>query len=278
MGKMSAISQFVPGTQARASRLFGKSLRKKAKGADAVLWVEYVDGDVKLKRAKWDGEINGWVTKQGKRFFPRGKGGDPKRINGVPIVQCHASDAGVVSTEAAMATGALEEGLVAPLDHRGRVLGPIPEGRTDQDPEAVQQEVDAAIENGELNVDAPENGDAPDGDAAADGGTVQPADYLVLYDGVEFRLGDAVDYDPFPVREEDARQAAEWFELAGRDDRSYLRYVAYGAVGSFLIVLGLIGFVWLLGEIGSGDSTGVSLSIGIDSAKLFASIMAATLG
>jgi|APHM01.1.fsa_nt_gi hypothetical protein len=161
MGKMSAISQFVPGTQARASRLFGKSLRKKAKGADAVLWVEYVDGDVKLKRAKWDGEINGWVTKQGKRFFPRGKGGDPKRINGVPIVQCHASDAGVVSTEAAMATGALEEGLVAPLDHRGRVLGPIPEGRTDQDPEAVQQEVDAAIENGELNVDAPENGDSP---------------------------------------------------------------------------------------------------------------------
>lgn len=273
MSKLSAIGQFVPGTQSRADRLFKKSLRKKGKQGDAVLWVEYTDGDVRLKPAQWDGEINGWVTPEGKRFFPRGKGGDPKRINGVPIVQCHASDAGVISSEAALATGALEEGLVAPVDHQGQVLGPIRKGATDQDPDAVQDEVNAAVENGELDVSpADANGDES---AATDGGRVKPADYLVLYDGVEFRLGDAVDYDPFPVREEDARQAAEWFELAGRDDRSYLRYVAYGAVGAFLIVLGLLGFIWLLGEIGGGGSgsPGISLSLSIDTARLLASIV-----
>jgi hypothetical protein len=273
-GKLNAIGQFVPGTQARADRLFNKSLAKRAKGADALLWIEYPDGDVRIKRATWDREINGWVSESGKRFYPRGKGGDPKRIGGVPIVQCHASDAGVISSEAALTAGALESGLVAPIDHHGQVLNPIRGDRTDQDAEAVQGEVDRAIENGEVEIDA-DNAPSENGETAADGGRVEPADYLVLYDGVEFRLGDAVDYDPFPVREEDARQAAEWFELAGRDDRSLLKYVAYGAVGAFVIVLGLLGFIWLLGEIGSGSSTGVSLWT--DTTRLLVRMMA-TLG
>jgi len=266
MAGLSTLGQFIPGTQARARRLFNKSLAKQAKKADALCWVEYPDGDVRLKPATWNKEINAWVTSNGKRFFPRGKGGDPKRINGVPVVQCHASDAGVISTEAAVAAGAIDEGLVAPVDQQGTVV--MRDGSRDRD--AVQRAVDDRLENGASPTTQVTQ---PAGAAATDGGQTEIAGYVPIFDGVEFRLGDAVDYDPFPVREEDARQAAEWFELAGRDDRSYLKYVGYGAVGAFVIVLGLLGFIWLLGEVGGGESTGITLSIGIDTAKLFASII-----
>lgn len=256
---MSKIAQFIPGTQSRAQRLFQKALAKRAKKADCLLWVEYPDGDVRIKRAVWNSEINCWETDSGQRWFPRGEGGDPKRINGVPIVQVHASDAGIVSTESSLMAGSVEQGLVAAVDKHGQLINREAQRRRDADPEAVEK-----VANEELGQDPPDPDASPgtNGHAVADGGE-QPeiADIVPLYEGIEFALSDAVKYDPFPVREEDARQAAEWYEIAGRDDRSLLKYVGMGAVGAVLIILGVLGFIWLLGEIGSGESTGVSLLI-----------------
>lgn len=271
MAGIKSIAQFIPGTQSRADRLLKKSLRKRAKGADTLVWVEYPDGDVRLKRANWDGELNAWETEGGKRFYPRGKGGDPKMLGGAPIIQCHAEDAGVISSEAALISSQLEEGLVAPVDAEGRVLGPASNGDGSH---AQQHLAQAAREqaDGERSIDwnqfADEEGVDPDDLAATDGGRVPVADYVPLYDGVEFALSDAVWWDPFPVREEDARQAAEWHEMAGRDEHNLVRYILYGAVGATVIIGAMIGFIWLLGQVGSGDDTGITLTIA--AASLFA--------
>jgi hypothetical protein len=260
MGALNALAQYIPLTQSRADRLFKKSLQKRAKGADTLVWLEFPDGDVKLKKALWNDELNCWELESGHRFYPRGRGGDPKRLGGVPVIQCHAEDAGIVSTEAALVGGAVEQGLVAPVTESGQVLGPSRTAHGAVDIDAVQDAV-----NDELGIDAePAVGPAANGEsaqAATDGGQVEIADYVPLYDGVEFGLRDAVDYDPFPVREEDARQAAEWYEMAGLDDRSFLKYVLYGAAGACLILFAFVGLIWLLGQIGGGDSTGITLTV-----------------
>lgn len=251
------LAGFIPGTQARADRLFKKSLARRASKGDVLLWIEYPDGDVKIKPGMWNEEINCWETAGGQRWFPRGKGGDPKRVGSVPVVQVHTSDAGIVSTDSTLMAGAVTQGLVAALAPDGTLLNRRSVKATGADAAAAEE-----LANAELDQEPPDSGAMTNGKTATDGGAVQePADYVPLYDGVEFALSDAVEYDPFPVREEDARQAAEWYEIAGRDDKGLLKYVGMGAVAAVLIILGVLGFIWLLGEIGSGDSTGVSLML-----------------
>lgn len=254
---MKAIKQWIPFTDARRERLYNQSLAKLASDADGLCLLEWPDKQMTMHKAAWNSEINGWELDNGKRVFPRGKGGDPKQYNGVPVIQAHSEEAGVVSTEAAITAGAMEDGQVMPVD---------PEGRP----------VDGA-ESGAVSMD-----DMPDepGEAVADGGQ-QVADYVPDYpvkglewDAVEYSLAEAVLYDPFPVREDDARQAAEWAELSGQDQSQVLRYVAYGAAGAFAIVLGFIIIIWLLGQIGGGD-TGITLSIAPVSAAAAAAVTAA---
>jgi hypothetical protein len=263
---IKSIAQYIPGTQSRADRLLRASLARRASKGDVLLWIEYPDGDVKLKPAVWNSEISCWESAGGQRWFPRGKGGDPKRVGSTPVVQVHASDAGVISTESTLIGGAVEQGLVAPVDKYGNLLNRQAHDRRGRDPDAIQDLVDEELDDERAaSAEVKEPVDAKQ--AATDGGGQRAvADYVPLYDGIEFALSDAVEYDPFPVREDDARQAAEWYEIAGRDDKSLLKYVGMGAVGAFLLVLGLLGFIWLLGEVGGGDSTGVSLMI--DSLRL----------
>lgn len=243
---LTAVAQFIPMTQSRAERLLRKSLQKRGKKADVMAWLEYPDGDVRLKRANWDSKTSSWELENGMRFFPRGQGGDPKMVKGVPMIQLHTEDAGPISTESALISGAMTEGKVTPLGPDGEPIGPATNGGR-QSMSGVAQAQDV------MEFD--------NANAATDGGYTQIEDYRPHYGGVEFTLSDAVKYDPFPVREEDARQAAEWHEMAGRDDRSFLKFVAMGAIGAFLLIAGVLGLIWLMGEISSDEGTGIKLMV-----------------
>ncbi|AXR80707.1 hypothetical protein [Natrarchaeobaculum sulfurireducens] len=226
------ITQYVPFTDARRERMFRVGLHKLADGCDALVLMEWPDKQATLHQAIWNSEIAGWELDNGKRIFPRGKGGDPKNYAGVDIVYAHSEAAGPVSTEASLIAGAEEQDLYKEVDENG-------------DP--VQQGV------------------------AADGG--QPAevddhvpDFPVKgleWDAVEFNLGDAVEYDPFPVREDDARQAAEWAELSAKDEGQALKYVAYGALGVVLIVAFFVILLWALNAVSSGDGGAIPMMTGV---------------
>lgn len=277
-----SVKAYVPFTAERRKRKLQKSLRKVASGSDALAQMEWSDGNVTLHHAYWNQDINGWELDNGKRIFPRGKGGDPKRLFGVPVIQCHSEETGPVSTEAALIAGSLEQGEVMPVDQEGRPLEQprhSPEvdgspGQPSQQPETETDPLDGQTLSetdgaSTLNDLFGESGDGDDDDMAADGGRAV-ADFApdfpspgLTWDGVEYSLADAVLYDPFPVREDDARQAAEWAELSGRDPGEKLKYAAYGALGLLGVITFLILVIWLLGQIGGGD-TGISIMLGAE--------------
>jgi hypothetical protein len=247
---MPIIRQYVPFTTARRQRLFNIGLQNLANDADALCQMEWQDGKETLHKAEWDQDLEGWeLVDVDKRVLPRGRGGDPKLLYGVPVIRAYSEEAAPISTEAALLARALEEEEYVEADEDGHPTEPV-----------------ARDEPGEDVVDA------TDPDAVADGGTLTSARSTAnrvpnfpaagqTWDAVEYSLRDAAEYDPNPVNEADARKAAEWAELSAWDSSEILRYIMYGAGGAVGILALFVILIWFLGQIGDG-STGIQLTTG----------------
>ena len=201
------MKEYIPFTEARQRRLFSLGLHKLAEKGDVLCQLEWPDKNTTLHAAVWDRELDGWILDNGRRVLPRGKGGEPITLGGVPFIRAHSEELGPVSTEACLLA--------------------------------------RAEETGEYDVVE------PDGDAeavAADGGFVdhRPSFDVEGWDAVEYTLADAVQYDPYPVREEDARAAAEWAELKASKEFNPAKWAGYGAAGMLVSIAVMVFLFWLL--------------------------------
>ena len=232
--------------------MFGIGLRKLAGKGDGVVLLEWQDGTVTPETLSWNSEVDAWeIPRLDKRIFPRGKGGDPKRLMGADVVYAYADVPAPVSTETAILGRALNEEQTVETDANGQPTEPV-----------------ASDEPGEDVADPSDPGAVADGGQAVKFSSNNPAvnetpNYPVkglTWDAIEISLRDAVEYDPYPADESDARKAAEWAELSARDQGKMLRYLAYGfgAAAGFVVLLMVV--IWLLGQIGDG-STGIQLTL-----------------
>jgi hypothetical protein len=246
---MPIIRQYVPFTTARRQRLFALGLDGLASDADALCQMEWQDGKETLHKAEWDEEHEGWeLIDVDKRVLPRGRGGDPKLLYGVPVIRAYSEEAGPISTEAALLGRSQEmnEYVEADADgHPTETVGPEQPGDTVDhiDPNAIS-------DGGAITSLKPTTNRVPNFPAKGQ-----------TWDAVEYSLRDAAEYDPNPVNEADARKAAEWAELSAWDSGEMLRHIMYGAAGVVGIVAFFVVLLWFLGQIGDG-STGIKLSIG----------------
>jgi len=264
MGIKTAVLSKIPGTETRRQVLLSKIFEKKLGDAEAIAMMEWPDGQVTFHQAFWDRESGGWHLDNDKMVYPKGKGGDPKSLNGVPLIQCHSEEMGVVSTEASLLAGAVDRGDILPIDDDGRPLAE-PETGTSASPGADGDAGDSVtgkpVADGGVTAEM-RNESVVDGSAKLTG---QEADAVpdmpvegLTWDAVEYSLTDAVEFDPNPVREEDARQAAEWAELSGRDRSKDFKLAMYGAAAATIIILALLGLNWLAGEV-SDEGTGLTV-------------------
>jgi hypothetical protein len=149
------VKSFIPGTAKYSEKHHVKYLRKKASGHDALLLVEWDDGQLTELAADLHPEMDGWYeATNGLYFAPAGEGTDPVQYYGVPVVRCHAQIACPFSTEACLA---------ADMDEAGEFHYNI-----DDQSVTTRQVVEVEMQ-GAGDAPSPESGNGHDG-AAADGG------------------------------------------------------------------------------------------------------------
>lgn len=264
-----SLKTYIPFTAARQRYKIQKNLQKYykrfAKQADALGEVEYPDGKVVYVPIEWDGEMDRWKTPNGKHFFPRGKGGGPKMLAGqIPLVRLFSTEAAPISTEAAIIAGAEETDNTVPVDEAGNELE-AEEGEADpwqpvegNDGPGVGSDPDPvpATDGGAVPGALSGGGPGPTPNAAVE--QVEEADRKVDYpvDGIEFELSDAAEYDPNPVTQETVQAAVDHARRAGSNQAKLLKMIGYGAAAGVGIVLLVLGFVWLLNQIGGGSEGG----------------------
>lgn len=223
-----SIVAYIPFTQARRQRLMKESWQAYAAGHDGLAMVEWPDGSKSPKPVEWDDELNALVTDDGKRFFVRGRGGEPRQLFGIPVWDVNAENLGVVSTEAA---------LLSDREHYDEV----------QEGTAAEIDLESNGSGGEL---------ATDGGQADVSGAVYNLNPPREFDGEAFSVSLPADYAPFPASQTDAEQAVTQAEQAQNDDSTNLTWLLIGAglaLGSVLLYL-VIQF--LMAEVGGGGGNG----------------------
>lgn len=245
--------QFIPGTAKYSVKHHQKYLRKKARGHDMLVLVEWSDGKLTELGGDIRPEMDGYIELTNGLFLaPVGEGVDPVDYYGVPTVRAHAQIACPFSTTACLQAEFDEAGEFEYVDDEN--------SRTRQ---VVNVEVDQA-------PDASANGH-DDGTAATDGGTgevkreydIRPPSGAV---GHTFGLDEAKQRAPYPVSPNDIRRAVEFGKESERDAGEVLRAALYGAgaiVGT-LVVLGLLYIIGsaVLGGGGGGDGGGSGTVLG----------------
>lgn len=230
------IKAYVRGTAEWHERRLQKSFPALAAKGDILCYIEYPDGVATLEPANWDVEQEKYVTvRSDLEILVRGEGSNPKSLWGVPVLKVYAPNAAAISTEAAITADRLEHGDYVDVDENGEPIEPV--------------------------------GPADNGDrvAVADGGTTEVADRvfsLIPPDGSQaqaFSLKEASDYDPNPVTEQDLKRAVEFTEIGDNQMNNRLRDGLIGAGAATGLILGIIFFFWLLGQIGGGEGTTIGI-------------------
>ena len=235
-----SIKQYIPTTKARQERLFAMGLQKQLGSHEALLQVEWPDGSETFQPADWHKETSSWLTPGGARWYKKGRGGESHNLLGVPVVHVSAENAGVVSAQSAK-IAAREENLEY-CDADGRPLEVV--------------ETDATGEP--AKVEYADSGEPYQ--VAADGGEIDLYYDLSVVGGEVINRSEAGLYDPFPVSRQEADQAVEFAKTAANDlERSAaIKYIAVG----FGLAMLMLGFMWLLGQIGGGGGDG-GVSVGL---------------
>jgi hypothetical protein len=236
-----SLTAYIPFTDARRLRLMRRGWQHLAAGHDGLALVEWEDGSKTPKPVDWNSELSCLETDDGKRYFARGRGGDPKMLLGVPVWDVNAAQLGVVATEAS---------LLADREEYGEVY----EG------DAATAQLDA-WEQGAGNGAADGDGGGVDGEpeAVADGGFASPDSaegslYNLnpprAFDGEAVSIALPMEYDPFPASQRDAEQAVTAAKQAAADTGEKLIWLALGA-GIAAGMWALMTIVpWLMRQIG----------------------------
>jgi hypothetical protein len=257
------LKAFIPGTAAYSQKHHVKYLRKKARGHDVLLLVEWEDGTLTEIGADVHPELDGWYKATNGLFFaPAGEGAEPVDYYGVPVIRCHSQIACPFSTEACLA---------ADFDEAGQFEY---EGPTDDDGRLTQTsrvvEVDMAAEPDDARggvASLLNDGGTDSGEAATDGG----ADVVRSYDmrppggavGHTFSLTQAKQRAPNAISANMLRRAFEYGKEKARQENEFARGLLYGALGVLgvvvtLIVLYIAGTA-ILGGGGGGGGGGATL-------------------
>lgn len=251
------LKSFIPGTAARARKGHIKYLRKKARGYDVLLLVEWDDNKLTEMPANLDPQKDGWFeAANGLYFVPAGEGVDPVSYHGVDVVRVHASIACPIST-----TAALQAELENDGDYKVRTNG---SGQTKE----VIKYKDPGKTNGHGPTVETPDGPGAEGDngVAADGGVdvnegkrynLRPPSPAV---GFAFGLDEVKQRAPNAISGDMIRRAVEYGKESERADvGGPLRYFLLGlgvAIG-LVVLLGILGAVVLnLTGGGGGGSSG----------------------
>jgi len=263
--------EYIPGTQARRDRLFKQILAKEVGDCDGLAIVEWEDGSVTLKPVIWESDLSMIMDPEtNDMWFARGRGGEPKDFNGLPIWYVFAGNAGVISTESCLIADAERWDDVVDVGDGDRVPDELFElGIHDPNGDRYhgQDETDGSVSMDSGQV-GPQVGN---GKTVADRGTADVGDNAAIYDlrppeqfdGVAIDVRDADDFDPFPVTREDAKAAAEWFERSVDDGTdTWMKGFLVGLVVAVVLAAIFLGGPWLAGQIasGSGSSAGETLN------------------
>lgn len=264
---MDAIKRFVPGTAPYSQKHHVKYLRKKARGHDALLLVEWEDGQLTELGGDLHPEMDGWYRATNDLFFaPAGEGAEPVDYYGVPVIRCHAQIACPFSTEACLAADYDEAGAF-------EYYGDPDSGTTEQVVEVEMHGADATTETAETM--AP--GDAPvatngASERATDGG-VEAAEPVRTYDlrppagavGHTFSLTQAKQRAPNAISANMLRRAFEYGKEKAREDGLYRTGLLHGAGGVIAVVI-ILAVIYIAASAilgGGGGDGGSTQTLGL---------------
>lgn len=229
---------FVPGTAAYSEKHFVKYLRKKARGHDVLLLIEWADGQLTEMPADYHADKDGWYkTPPGLMFANVGEGVDPVSFHGVPTVRCHAEIACPISTTAAIQAEYEEAGEFDIVSDNGKTQKVV--------------QFTPADENG--------NGHS-NGEAVADGGGYNRREYDIRPPapavGHAFGLEEVKQRAPNPVSPNMIRRAYEFGKQKARDQGRVLKIAGIALGVGLALALTVMGFIWLLNQLGSSGGGG----------------------
>lgn len=242
-----SLKRFIPGTAERIAGKHAAYLRRKVRGHDVLLLVEWDDGQLTELAADYHPEQDGWFeATNGLVFAAVGEGTDTVDYYGVPTVRCHAQIACPISTTAALQAEhdeADEWQYETDADSTERVV----KVDTDADPTADR-------------TGDPGNGH---GDAATDGGQSVTRTYDIRPPagavGHTFSLDQVRQRAPYPVTPNMIRRAVEHGKESERSTGEAIRYVLIGfAMAVALGVIGAVVYISGASILGGGGSTGGS--------------------
>ncbi|MFY4814530.1 hypothetical protein ACOJIV_17805 [Haloarcula sp. AONF1] len=230
------VKSFIPGTAEYSEKHFVKYLHKKARGHDVMLLIEWDDNKITEMPADYHADKDGWyVTPPGLMFANVGEGVDPVSFHGVQTIRCHAGIACPISTTAAIQSEYEEAGeFEVVADENGHSKKVI--------------EITPAEENGHGN-----------GEAVADGGAtrreynIRPPAPAV---GHAFGLEEVKQRAPNPVNPNMIRRAYEFGKQKARDQGRVLRIAAIALGLGLALALIVMGFIWLLNQLGTSGGGG----------------------
>lgn len=266
------VREYIPGTQARRDRLFQTIIAKEVGDRDGIAFVEWEDGSVTMKPVVWESDLSAIVDPDsGDMWFARGRGGESKNFQGVPVWYVYAGNAGVISNEACLIADQERWNEVIDVGAGDRVPDELFElGLHDPNGGRFhgQDDVDGSVsmEDGPDSL-APQAGNGQ-ARVEADGGMVDVGENAAIYDlrppegydGVAIDVRDADDFDPFPTTREDAKAAAEWFERSVDDGTdTWMKGFIVGIVVSVILAAIFLGGPWLATQIAGGSGGGSSL-------------------
>lgn len=257
------VTDYIPLTTGWYQRRYKKYLRRLGRKASAVVFLEYPDKQVVPWPAEWDEDLQGWVLPNGLTVYPRGKGGEPKRMAGVDVVYAYAPNAGVISTEASLLGRALEFNDFTPVDETGQAIDT--EELAQRAPNPGQTASDQAVADGGLTgAGATDRIGTPDAESVLERtGAADAVTNFPLYHAVEYELSDADEFDPAPVDASDARLAAEKKKQAARDESELMKYAGLALAAGVILALVVVGFIWLINQIQVGGGGGAESGGGV---------------
>ncbi|WP_251342429.1 hypothetical protein [Haloplanus halophilus] len=245
------IKGLIPGTARYSRKHHVKYLRKKARGHDALLLVEWEDGKLTELGADVHPEMDGWYeATNGLVFAPAGEGADPVDYYGVPTIRCHSQIACPFSTEACLA---------ADFDEAGQFQYNI-----DREDGTTQQVVEVDMAD-QPQADQPGAGNGANGQATADGGEEMVRSYDLRPPagavGYSFSLTQAKQRAPNAISANMIRRAVEYGKEKARNEGLYMKGLLHGGgmiLGTLIIIalLYIIGGAVLGGGGGGGGSGG----------------------
>jgi hypothetical protein len=245
------LKALIPFTAAKAQRGHVKYLRRKARGHDVLLLVEWDDGQLTELGADYHPDKDGWYeATNGLMFAAVGDGADTVDYYGVPAVKCHAGIACPFSTTACLQAEYDDIGEFEYQTDDGKTTGVIEVEQADQPDGSAGPTANGHAGNGES-----ESG------LLSDGGARMKRQYDIRPPagavGHAFGLDQAKQRAPYPVSANMLRKAVEIGKQSERDQGQWLRMFLYGA-GLVVAVLVILAILYIIGAsiLGGGGGGG----------------------